>query len=139
MYSIHHMKFYERFLYRRFDQAYTTYQNYIDLIQWSLVLIGRFYPPQNSTFFKNFKNQNLHFWIFFKNSFRNELQWPFLPYFDTQHSICEIFSFLFLVVGGSQGVQKSKNIFYISKNYFNRGSHKPKKCNEIKINSGRFC
>jgi len=35
-----------------------------------------------------------------KNSLRNELHAPFLPYFDTQHSICEIFTLLLSVCRG---------------------------------------
>ena len=35
--------------------------------------------------FKNFKNQNLHFWILSKSVFRNGFHAPFLPYFDGQH------------------------------------------------------
>ena len=57
------------------------------------------------------QNQNLHFWIFSKTSFRNELHTPFLPYFDTQHSICKILTFLLLVVWGSQGVPKILTYF----------------------------
>ena len=38
-------------------------------------------------------NQNLYFWIFSKNSFRNELHALFLPYFNTQHLICKFFNF----------------------------------------------
>ena len=35
------------------------------------------------------QNQNLHFWIIFLNSFRNEPHTFFLPYFYTQHFTCE--------------------------------------------------
>ena len=49
----------------------------------------------------------------FNNSFRNKLQWPFLPYFDTQHSICEILTFLLFGCRGVPGGPKNfKNIFY---------------------------
>ena len=60
------------------------------------------------SFFRNRKNrgfqleQKLESRIFFENSFRNELQRPFLPYFDTQHSICEIFTFLLFGCRGSK-------------------------------------
>ena len=43
------------------------------------------------------------FEYFHKTSLRNELHTLFLPYFDTQHSICEKIFFLILFVGGSQG------------------------------------
>ena len=35
--------------------------------------------PKNLTFFNSFKNQTLHFWMFFQKSFRNELSRPFYP------------------------------------------------------------
>ena len=50
--------------------------------------------------FQKFKNQNLHFWIFSKTSFRNDLHTPILPYFNTQHSICDFFIFLHFVCRG---------------------------------------
>ena len=58
--------------------------------------------PQNMTFFKNVKT-------------KIKLHTPFLPYFDTQHSIC-IFTFLLLVLGGLKNL---KIFFMISKTYFN--------------------
>ena len=44
--------------------------------------------------------------MFTKNSFRNELKSPFLPSFDTQHSICEIFTFLLFGCKGVPGVSE---------------------------------
>ena len=38
-------------------------------------------------------DQNLHFWIFSKNSFRNELKAPFLLNFDTHDLTCKNFHF----------------------------------------------
>ena len=46
--------------------------------------------------------------IFSKNSVRNELHSPFLPFFDTQHLICK---FSYFVRRGSQWSQN--NFFYI--------------------------
>ena len=48
----------------------------------------------------------------------NELRPLFLPYFDTQHSICEIFIFLRFVVGGPKTLTK---LLMISENNFNLG------------------
>ena len=45
--------------------------------------------------------------ILSKKSFRNELNAPFLPYFDTQHLIRKK---LFMFVVGSQGAQNYKKI-----------------------------
>ena len=51
--------------------------------------------------------KGLRMWPFSKVSktkiFRNELQLPSLPYFDAQHSICEIFTFFLF---GCRGVPK---------------------------------
>ena len=41
------------------------------------------------------------FWVFSKNIYRNELHASFLPYFDTQHSICDFFFFTLFVCGSS--------------------------------------
>jgi len=52
-----------------------------------------------------------------KNSFRNELH--AITYFDTQHSIYEIFPFLLFGCRGVPGGPKDLKIFFmISKNYF---------------------
>ena len=62
------------------------------------------------------QNQNLHFWIFFINFFRNTFLAPFLPYFDTQHFICDK-KILHRVPRGP------KNIFFLQwypKIYFGR-------------------
>ena len=61
-------------------------------------------------FSKKFKPKS-SFWIFSKNSFRNELHTPFLLYLDTQHLFSEIF---ILFKGGSL-----KFLLMISKNHFN--------------------
>ena len=51
-----------------------------------------------------------------KNSFRNELNAPFLHYFDTHDLTCKNFHF---VRRGPRGSQNPKKKFMISKNYFN--------------------
>ena len=53
--------------------------------------------------------QNLHFWIFSKNSVRNDLHTPFSPYFDTQHLICKNSHFV------GRGLQRVPEFFFISK------------------------
>ena len=42
-----------------------------------------------------------------EKAFRNELHAPFLPYFGTQHSICDFFYFILFVWGS----QKSEKMF----------------------------
>ena len=56
-----------------------------------------------------FKDQNLHFWIFSKNSFRNEVHTPFLPYFDTQHLMCKNLHFVRRGVSGGPRTKKKFN------------------------------
>ena len=60
--------------------------------------------------FSESPNQNLHFGIFSKNSIRNELQSPFLPYFGTQHSICD---FQLGFVKRCFWLKQKKNIFVL--------------------------
>ena len=42
--------------------------------------------------FQKFQKQNLPFWIFSNNFVSKQLHAPFLPYLDTQHSICDFFT-----------------------------------------------
>ena len=99
---------------------HTQYNNNVDIFFCKKSL---FTTPKCNNFlisFKKSQKQNLHFWIFSKNSFRNELQSPFLSYFDTQHSICEIFTFLLFGRKGVPGSPKNQKIFFmIPKRYFN--------------------
>ena len=48
--------------------------------------------------FLKISNKNLNFWLFSKNFYRNELQSPILPYFDTQHPMVKFSFFFFLFV-----------------------------------------
>ena len=66
-------------------------------------------------------DQNLHFWIFSKNSFRNELKAPFLLKFDTHDLTCKNFHF---VLRGAPGGPRCQNLgpkpsfWIVSKNSF---------------------
>ena len=62
---------------------------------------------KNLTFFKNVKIKILIFNICQK-FFRNGLHTPFLPCFDTKHSIYEILFFFILFVGRSRGPKTLK-------------------------------
>ena len=54
-------------------------------------------------------DQNLHFWIFSKNSFRNELNAPCLHYFDTHDLTCKKFH---LVRRGAPGGPRTLKKFF---------------------------
>ena len=57
-------------------------------------------------------DQNLHFWIFSKNSFRNELKAPFLLNFDTNDLTCKNFHFGRRGAPGGPRTLK-KNLWYL--------------------------
>ena len=97
------------------------------ILQYSFLKIRffRLNPLEASKFdlFQKFQTPKSSFLNIFQNSFRNELQWPFLPYFDTQHSICEIFTFLLF---GWRGLKNLKLFFMISKNNYKTKFRKEK-------------
>ena len=57
--------------------------------------------------FQTFQTKSL-FLNIFHHFFRNELHTPFLPYYDTQHSLCE----KIVCMGVPEGLKYIKNIFY---------------------------
>ena len=75
------------------------------------------------TFFQNFKTKIIIFEYFPKNSFINELHTPLLPYFNTQHLICDIF---IMFVGGSKGhpqkmLDKVTNVHGLPEDFLSKG------------------
>ena len=78
-----------------------------------ILLVGGLQRVQELIFFLYVKIistkicKKIHLLIFSKNSFRNELHEPFLPYFDTQHLICKKFNFV------CRGVQGEKHYFVL--------------------------
>ena len=64
----------------------------------------------NLTLFQKFQTQNLEFWIFSENFFRNELHAPFLPCFDTHIFICDK-----IISQGPKGVNSLSKFLQISK------------------------
>ena len=85
---------------------------YSHMLTLSFVSVLRLLGQVNASKFYLFPkclNQNLNFWIFSKSSFRNKHTSPFSSYFDTQHSICEIFIQLNFLCRGVPG-EKSTSI-----------------------------
>ena len=80
---------------------------WLDVLKFSVLRELGLKRPQNLTFFKNVKNQNLHFWIFSKIPSEMNSNDPFYPILIPNTPYVKFSLFFFLVVRGSRGSQKS--------------------------------